>query len=191
MEKSKEGIIQIRKDLIDLRNFTNQKLKEIDVKIRELPIVKNDFGAIELTDANPKFDVLLGLHRIKQKGESTLSVFGEMKGDRLDDWCYCLEDKLRHEKIYGQTAISEGIYPIRFRKEGRLYHKYQKKYKSVHQTPRHGMLEIGDIINFRWVMFHIGNFIWDTGGCPLTGTGYYTHNGHFAVSQSKSVPKNG
>jgi len=191
MEGIEERLEEISRELNKFKEATNLGINVLQDKITRFRLWTSDQyeigDAIELNDDTSdeyQFDVLLGLHRIKQKGESTLSVFGEMKRDRLDDWCYCLEDKLRHEKIYGQTAIPEGIYPIRFRKEGRLYHKYQKKYKGVHQTPGHGMLEIGDIINFRWVMFHIGNFIWDTKGCPLTGTGYYTHNGHFAVSQS-------
>ncbi len=82
----------------------------------------------------------------------------------VDFLCHCLEDKVREHKIPKETAIPVGVYPVRFRKEGRLHARYSQRFE-FHK----GMLEICDLPNFRFVMFHIGNDKEDTEGCPLMG----------------------
>jgi hypothetical protein len=96
--------------------------------------------------------------------------------------CYCLEDAIRQTKIAKQTAIPTGVYPVRFRKEGRLHTIYQQKF-VFHK----GMLEICELPNFKFVMFHIGNDIGDTEGCPLVGTKPELVNGDFRVNNSTST----
>jgi hypothetical protein len=93
--------------------------------------------------------------------------------------CYCLEDKVRATKIRKETAIPTGIYPVRFRNVGGLHERYSKRF-SFHK----GMLEICELPNFRFVMFHIGNDKEDTEGCPLIGNGYDIVNGEFVVRNS-------
>tara|TARA_R100000655_G_scaffold99933_1_gene144083 strand:+ start:548 stop:1132 length:585 start_codon:yes stop_codon:yes gene_type:complete len=79
--------------------------------------------------------------------------------------CYTLEDEVREVKVYGETAIPEGTYPIEFRKEGGFHNRYSARYKNAH----YGMLEIKDIPNFKWVLFHSGNTDENSAGCVLVG----------------------
>ena len=79
--------------------------------------------------------------------------------------CFTLEDEVRDVKVYGETAIPEGTYPIEFRKEGGFHQRYSASYKNSH----YGMLEIKDIPNFKWVLFHSGNTDANTAGCILVG----------------------
>ena len=79
--------------------------------------------------------------------------------------CYTLEDEIREVKVYGETAIPEGTYPIEFRKEGGFHQRYSARYKNAH----YGMLEIKEIPNFKWVLFHSGNTDENSAGCVLVG----------------------
>tara|TARA_Y100001937_G_scaffold127868_1_gene201423 strand:- start:1195 stop:1800 length:606 start_codon:yes stop_codon:yes gene_type:complete len=79
--------------------------------------------------------------------------------------CYTLEDEIRDVKVYGETAIPEGTYPVEFRKEGGFHQRYSARYKNAH----YGMLEIKNIPNFKWVLFHSGNTDENSAGCILVG----------------------
>ena len=79
--------------------------------------------------------------------------------------CYTLEDEMRDVKVYGETAIPEGTYPVEFRKEGGFHQRYSARYKNAH----YGMLEIKNIPNFKWVLFHSGNTDENSAGCVLVG----------------------
>jgi len=78
--------------------------------------------------------------------------------------CFTLEDQYQDKKVYGETCIPEGTYPVEFRKEGGFHNRYSAKY-DFHK----GMLEIKDIPNFKWVLFHLGNTDENTAGCVLVG----------------------
>ena len=79
--------------------------------------------------------------------------------------CYTLEDEIRDVKVYGETAIPYGTYPVEYRKEGGFHNKYSARYGADH----YGMLEIKDIPNFKWVLFHSGNTDENSAGCVLVG----------------------
>jgi hypothetical protein len=133
------------------------------------------------TNEVEKNEVMLYLVREKQGNETTLSSLyienSITKG--LEFLCYCLEDKVRAVKIPKVTAIFTGTYPIRFRYVGRLHESYSKRF-DFHK----GMLEICELLNFRFVMFHIGNDKEDTEGCPLVGDDYRLVQGDFVVLNS-------
>lgn len=78
--------------------------------------------------------------------------------------CFSLEDQYQDKKVYGETCIPEGTYPVEFRKEGGFHNRYSAKY-DFHK----GMLEIKNIPNFKWVLFHLGNTDENTAGCVLVG----------------------
>ena len=82
--------------------------------------------------------------------------------------CYVLEDEYRDIKIAGETCIPEGTYPIEYRNEGGFFNRYTKKYPTIHKG--RGMLEIKQIPNFKWVLFHLGNTDENTAGCVLVGS---------------------
>lgn len=79
--------------------------------------------------------------------------------------CYGLEDEFRNIKVWGETRIEDGIYPIGFRTEGGFNKRYTKKFGSWHR----GMLEIKDVPKFKFVLIHIGNDDEDTAACYLVG----------------------
>jgi hypothetical protein len=94
--------------------------------------------------------------------------------------CYLLEDKIREEKIPGQTCIPEGNYKLRLNKYAGMNTRYKRQFPAIHQ----GMLEIGNIQLFDQVFIHIGNFHDDTAGCPLAGHYWQLVNGDYQVMQS-------
>jgi hypothetical protein len=140
------------------------------------------------------------LRRIKQGSETTLSVLerwqpwedengNETPNGGYEHLCYCLEDKVRTEKIAAQTAIPTGLYPLRYRKEGRIYNHYVPKFGDLNQA--RGMIEIAELPNFSYVMFHIGNSKADTAGCPLVGSkvdeAYLQATGDYKVLHSTAT----
>jgi hypothetical protein len=80
--------------------------------------------------------------------------------------CEGLEDQYQNVKVHGETRIADGIYPIEFRKEGGFHNKYLKRFGSVFHK---GMLQICNVLNFRYVLIHIGNSDKDTKACYLPG----------------------
>ena len=80
--------------------------------------------------------------------------------------CYALEDKIRKEKIPGETAIPDGIYEVRLRIEGGLHERYLEKFGPAFHR---GMLYIKDVPNFEWILIHIANDDEDTEGCLGVG----------------------
>lgn len=80
--------------------------------------------------------------------------------------CYTVEDKVRMQKIHGQTAIPEGCYDLKQRKEmSGLTEKYRNKFDWFDW---HWQLQ--NVPNFNWVYIHIGNTHLDSEGCLLVGT---------------------
>jgi hypothetical protein len=137
---------------------------------------------LEILKPNSK-KIRLLLVREKQGKNSTISglylVHVFPQPPKVEFLCWCLEDKVRAVKIAKETAIFTGIFPIRFRTEGRIHAAYKAKF------PFHkGMLEICNLVNFKYVMFHIGNFIKDTEGCPLVGNDYILEGGEFKILNS-------
>lgn len=81
--------------------------------------------------------------------------------------CVTLEDAVRAQKIYGETAIPAGTYPVVFRREGTTHHSYKTRFRAIHN----GMLHIQNIPGFEYVLIHCGNTPADTFGCILVGSG--------------------
>lgn len=114
--------------------------------------------------------------RVAQGKQSTLSqlyINGVFQ-------CYLLEDKIRTEKIKGQTAIPTGTYSLQLNTWGAKNVNYKKVFGKVHE----GMIEITGLPNFSYVYIHTGNTIEDTAGCPLCGFGFQFIQGDYRVTQS-------
>ena len=99
---------------------------------------------------------LLQLQRLTKDDRPTVSVLRH-KGEPLS---FAIEDRYRKEKVKGDTRIPRGLYPLRWRKEGRWAARFR-------QMGYPGSLEICGIPNFSDVLLHIGNDKGDTEGCPL------------------------
>lgn len=95
-------------------------------------------------------EVILKVKRIREINDTTL---GELYfNDSFE--CFTLEDKIREDKIYGQTAIPEG--------------KYEMK---IYPSPRFKMdlPLLLNVNNFKGILIHAGNTKEDTHGCILVG----------------------
>jgi len=68
--------------------------------------------------------------------------------------CNILEDAIRRQKIYGQTAIPNGRYRVNLTWSGRF----------GRQLPL-----VADVPLFTGIRFHSGNWVEDTDGCLLPG----------------------
>ena len=83
----------------------------------------------------------------------------------LEFLCYTLEDEYREVKIKGKTRVPAGTYPVVLRKEGGFNERYSKKFPDMHI----GMLHIINVLNFEYILIHVGNTDADTAGCLLVG----------------------
>jgi hypothetical protein len=81
------------------------------------------------------------------------STIGSMYIDGVFE-CYTLEDVIRLEKVYGQTAIPCGVYKIVL--------NFSPKYNRI-------MPQIIEVPNFEGIRIHSGNKAEDTEGCILVG----------------------
>tara|TARA_S200002703_G_scaffold160031_1_gene176211 strand:+ start:2159 stop:2644 length:486 start_codon:yes stop_codon:yes gene_type:complete len=82
--------------------------------------------------------------------------------------CDTLEDRYRGNgaKVYGETAIPNGLYDIRLRTEGGMTQRYATRFPHDHK----GMLHLQDVPGFEWVYIHMGNSDEHTEGCILVGS---------------------
>ena len=106
----------------------------------------------------------LELIRYSSGSDSTLGLLFEVTDDPRIFLSFTLEDEGRTQKIYGETRIPCGSYPLSLRTTGGFHQRYCKKF-SFHK----GMIEIENVPNFNYVLIHIGNDDDDTAGCLLVG----------------------
>lgn len=98
------------------------------------------------------------LKRVQGYKEYTLGLL-KVDGELVS---FTLEDQEQEEKVYGETRIPAGVYPVKLRKAGRINSSYNRRF------PWHnGVLHITDIPGFKYVYLHIGNTDDHTLGCPL------------------------
>jgi hypothetical protein len=116
--------------------------------------------------------------------EGTNTTLGQLYINNLFQ-CYILEDKIRDEKVPGETAIPAGQYQLGLNSTDGMNAKYKSRYNQMHQ----GMVEIRGIPNFTLVFFHIGNYHTDTRGCLLTGSYYQLVNDDYRVLHSADAYK--
>lgn len=104
---------------------------------------------------------------LKRNKQTKVSTIGELFVDGKFV-CYVLEDGHNEPKIYGESRIPAGTYPVTLRREGKFFQIYSKIYKKSHP-----MLWIRNIPGFEYVLIHKGNTILDTLGCLLVGKKYF------------------
>ena len=84
--------------------------------------------------------------------------------------CFSLEDRLRIDKVAGDTRIWPGEYPLKWRTVGR----WARRFNVNWGVP--GSLELVGVREFSDVLIHVGNTKGDTEGCILLGQGASFHD---------------
>lgn len=121
-------------------------------------------------------DLVLNLTRVISNQDTTIGI---LKSELLS--MFSLEDAYRKEKIAGITRIPQGIYGIKYRKEGGMLDDYKKIY------PNHiGMLHLQNVPNYEYVYIHTGNNHSHTNGCILVGFGCVL-NKEYTITNSKDA----
>jgi len=112
---------------------------------RPLPGQLGDISTKDIAEAP-----MLKLHR---KWITNNSTVGELLVNGVFE-CYILEDTIRQEKVYGETAIPSGIYEVGI--------TYSPRFKRKLPVLR-------DVPGFKGIRIHAGNTAKDTEGCLLPG----------------------
>lgn len=114
-----------------------------------------------------------------------LKIFKETEHSTLSEvyvdgafFCYALEDGYNHPKIWGETRVPHGVYPIEKRKAGKFYNKYNHKWN--HKFVPH----LTHVTNYNYVLIHVGNRVVNTAGCILVGTTYGKEGADFVIWRS-------
>lgn len=130
--------------------------------------------------------------KIERIADNKHSTLGKLYIDGLG-LCYTLEDAYHSKKIAGKTRIPPGRYQLGLRKVGGFHNRYQidPRFRAIHR----GMIEVLDVPNYKYILFHCGNTSKDTAGCILLGTNYMvrnpnTNNEEYTVNQSAKAYKN-
>lgn len=79
-------------------------------------------------------------------------------------FCHILENPWMQNQR-NLSCIPAGEYVLGLRKEGGFHRKYSEKFPDLHQ----GMIEVKDVPERDFILFHIGNSPNDTDGCILVG----------------------
>ena len=100
--------------------------------------------------------------------------------------CYTLEDQVRPkgEKVYGETAIPEGRYPIWLTPHGKITASYNIRFKDIGHDRG---LYLANVPGFEGIMIHCGNTDKDTLGCILVGLVAGEKNGRWYISESSAA----
>ena len=103
----------------------------------------------------------LVLNRIFHTDEATLGTL--FINDTFE--CFILEDQPQPGgKVWGETRIPSGKYPIHLRTAGGWHSRYTRRY-----IWHRGMLWLRNVPGFEYIYLHPGNSPDDTAGCLLTG----------------------
>lgn len=74
---------------------------------------------------------------------------------------YIIEDEHREKKVQHETRIPAGKYPLGLRTEGGFHQKYSEMFPDMHE----GMVEILNVPNFQYILYHLMNTDDNTSGC--------------------------
>lgn len=129
--------------------------------------------------------------KIERYASNSVSTAGKLFIGGLQV-CVTLEDEHRDIKVYGNTRIPAGIYKLGLRTEGGFHIRYKTdpRFSMIHK----GMIEVLNVPNFSYILFHCGNTHKHTAGCILLGTTIVTKyrgrpDEEFQISQSTKAYK--
>ena len=97
---------------------------------------------------------------------------------------FTLEDGYRENKVAGETQIPAGRYEIKYRTAGGMSKRYAERF------PGHrGMIHLQNVKDFQFVYIHVGNYVEDTEGCILVGSGGLKHGKNCSITDSVKAYK--
>ena len=114
------------------------------------------------------------------------ATIGRLEIPELGKKFFSLENGKREPKVEGNTRIPKGVYELKLRYAGGFYKRYSNKFGEDHP-----MIWLQDVPDFKWIYFHIGNWVKDTDGCILVGDEYevrYDLDGNCAPMLLGSTP---
>jgi len=108
--------------------------------------------------------MLLEVIRFSSQKDSTLGLLFDTTNGR-EFLCFTLEDEYREKKVMHETRIPAGKYRLGLRTEGGFHNRYKTRFPDIHK----GMIQVLNVPNFDYILWHIGNDDDDTSGCLLLG----------------------
>lgn len=120
-------------------------------------------------------DLILKMNRLVSDDDTTIGI---IKSEKLTG--FTCEDEFRLDKLAGETRIPQGVYEIKYRKEGGMIQSYQQRYSN-----HPGMLHLQNVEGFQYVYIHTGNTDDHTEGCILVGYGANL-DGELCISNSRN-----
>ena len=81
----------------------------------------------------------------------------------------CNPDNPDQTKVYGETAISAGLYKVGVRHDRGRAEDERRRYFKKGDWHNLGIMELIDVPGFKYIQCHPGNYPKDTHGCPLIG----------------------
>lgn len=103
--------------------------------------------------------------RFSSQKNDTLGLLFEVTDNVRKFLAFTVEDEYREEKVWGETRIPAGRYKLGLRKVGKFHKDYSKQYPEMHK----GMIQVLDVPNFEYILFHTGNTEKHTAGCLIVG----------------------
>lgn len=103
-----------------------------------------------------------------------------------------VEDEKRDQKVKGETAVDNGIYPLDLRyspKFSKSYYRDENGYLNPTKTDRfnveHEMIWVRDTPRHEFVLWHWGNTDDDTDACYIVGSTFATFGTQKGVAGSR------
>jgi hypothetical protein len=126
--------------------------------------------------------MIIDVYRFTSDADTTLSLVS------VDSKfvCFGLEDEYRVKKLYAETRIPAGSYPITLRKIGALNELYKARFPDIHE----GMLYIRNVPGFEFILIHCGNTDDDSAGCLLVGSAATSYELNMSIAGSAIAYRN-
>ena len=127
---------------------------------------------------------------VRRKISTAEETIGELSIDGTL-MCYTLEDQVRIDnpdtpqdegkKVYGETAIPTGCYPVWLTPHGRITAAYNKRFADIGHDKG---IYLANVPGFEGIMVHCGNTDKDTLGCILVGSKASEEKGRWFITET-------
>lgn len=127
----------------------------------------------------------LKLKRLRATERSTLGALYDAQGNKLCDTLERGPGEGGVTNRRGTDRIPAGQYVLDLRTVGGFHTRYKERYGAQFHR---GMVQVMDVPDRDYILFHIGNYFTDSLGCILTGSGHFIDDdGQLAVGRSRDT----